>query len=218
MREADGNGDDAGVDEVTYRQSRVGLHAVAELLIAGPQYREFGTIRLRAVRGGFGGVRWPVSVVGEELVWPEGRARLEGTYRDVARAAGFEPGPPEGAYPDTTGVDINAVIEVDPSAAGLIETWFAMGDKALRCLAPDVTPVLWPEHFDLAGTIDEVNYGVSPGDDTHPGPYAYVGPRTPRTGEFWNAPFGALRPRDAVNTVAALLEFFETGRERAAHG
>jgi hypothetical protein len=82
----------------------------------------------------------------------------------------------------------------------------------------DVTPVLWPEHFDLAGTIDEVNYGVSPGDDTHPGPYAYVGPRTPRTGEFWNAPFGALRPRDAVNTVAALLEFFETGRERAAHG
>ncbi|MGK8522942.1 hypothetical protein ACRS6B_15885 [Nocardia asteroides] len=206
------------MDEVTYRRSRLGLHAVAELLIAGPQYREFGTIRLRIVRGGFGGARWPVSVVGEELVWPDGRAPLQGTYREVARAAGFRPGPPEGVYTDTTGVDPDTAIEVDASAAGLIETWFAVGDRALRCLASDVTPVLWPEHFDLASTIDEVNYGVSPGDDAHPGPYAYVGPWTPRSGGFWNAPFGAVRPRDAVNTVAALLEFFEEGRARAAAG
>ncbi len=216
MRETAHSGDDAEVDEVTYRRSRVGLHAVAELLIAGPQFREFGTIRLGVVRGGFGGVRWPVSVVGDELVWPEGRARLAGTYREVARAAGFDPGPPEGVYADTAGVDPDAAIEVDPSAAGLIEGWLALGDKALRWLGPDVTPVLWPEHFDLASTIDEVNYGISPGDDAHPGPYAYIGPWTPRTGDFWNAPFGALRPRAAVNTVAALLEFFEEGRRRAA--
>ncbi|WP_040779976.1 hypothetical protein [Nocardia pneumoniae] len=203
---------------MTYLRSRQALHATAELLIAGPQYREFGTIRLRAAHGGFGGVRWPVSVVGDELVWPEGRTRLEGTYRDVARVAGFEPGAPEGSYADTTGVDPDAAIELDPSAAGLIEEWFAVGDRALRCLAPDVAPVLWPEHFDLASTLDEVNYGVSPGDDAHPGPYAYVGPWTPRNGDFWNAPFGALRPRDQVNTVAALLQFFEEGRERAAQG
>ncbi|BDT99078.1 hypothetical protein IFM12276_21070 [Nocardia sputorum] len=206
------------VDEVTYRRSRAGLHAVAELLIAGPQFREFGTIRLGVVRGGFGGVRWPVSVVGAELVWPEGRVLLEGTYRELARAAGFEPGPPEGVYADTTGVDPDATIEVDPSAAGLIEDWLAVGDKALRCLASGVTPVLWPEHFDLSSTLDEVNYGVSPGDDAHPGPYAYIGPWTPRTGDFWNAPFGARRPRGAVNTVAALLEFFEEGRQLAAEG
>lgn len=216
VRWGDGSGDDSGVDEMTYRRSRVGLHAVAELLIAGPQYREFGTIRLAVVHRGFAGVRWPVSVVGEELVWPEGRVRLKGTYREVAAAAGFEPGPPEGVYADTTGVDTDSAIEVDPSAAGLIEDWFALGDKALRCLASGVTPVLWPEHFDLSSTVDEVNYGVSPGDDAHPGPYAYIGPWTPRTGDFWNAPFGALRPRTAVNTVAALLEFFEEGRQRAA--
>ncbi|MBF6297289.1 hypothetical protein IU459_06985 [Nocardia amamiensis] len=203
---------------MTYLRSRQALHATAELLIAGPQYREFGTIRLRAVHGGFGGVRWPFSVVGAELVWPEGRIRLEGTYRDVARVAGFEPGAPEGSYSDTTGVDLDAAIELDASAAGLIEEWFAVGDRALRCLAPDVTPVLWPEHFDLASTLDEVNYGVSPGDDAHPGPYAYVGPWSPRSGDFWNAPFGALRPRDKVNTVAALLQFFEDGRKRAAQG
>jgi hypothetical protein len=197
VRETAHSGDDAEVDEVTYRRSRVGLHAVAELLIAGPQFREFGTIRLGVVRGGFGGVRWPVSVVGDELVC-------------------FEPGPPEGVYAATARVDPDAAIEVDPSAAGLIEGWLALGDKALRCLAPDVTPVLWPEHFDLASTIDEVNYGISPGDDAHPGPYAYIGPWTPRTGDFWNAPFGAVRPRGAVNTVAALLEFFEEGRRRVA--
>ncbi|MGQ4598552.1 hypothetical protein [Nocardia sp. R6R-6] len=203
---------------MTYARSRQALHAAAELLIAGPQYREFGTIRLRIVHGGFGGVRWPVSIVGGELLWPDGRTRLEGTYRAVARVAGFEPGPPEGVYPDTTGVDLDAAIGLDCSAAGLIEEWFAVGDRALRCLAPDMMPVLWPEHFDLATTLDEVTYGVSPGDGAHPGPYAYVGPWTRRTGDFWNAPFGALRPRDKVNTVAALLQFFEEGRERAAGG
>ena len=36
--------------------------------------------------------------------------------------------------------------------------------------------MLWPEHFDVAVTDNEVNYGVSAGDDGHPLPYAYVGP------------------------------------------
>ncbi|MEU4340855.1 hypothetical protein AB0H00_06225 [Nocardia sp. NPDC023852] len=204
------------MDEKTYLRSRQALHATAELLIAGPQYREFGTTRLRIVQGGFGGVRWPFSVIGTELAWPEGRARLQGTFREVAQAAGFEPGAPEGAYAEMTGADPDAPLEVDISAAGLIEEWFVLGDRALRCLAPDVSPVLWPEHFDLASTVTDVNYGVSPGDEAHPGPYAYVGPSTPCAGDFWNAPFGALRPRDEVNTVAALLEFFEEGQARAA--
>lgn len=163
-------------------------------------------------------MRWPFSVIGTELAWPEGRVRLQGTFREVAQAAGFEPGAPEGAYAETTGADPDAPLEVDISAAGLIEEWFVLGGRALRCLAPDVSPVLWPEHFDLASTVTDVNYGVSPGDEAHPGPYAYVGPSTPCTGDFWNAPFGALRPRDGVNTVAALLEFFEEGQARAALG
>ncbi|MFI6998633.1 hypothetical protein [Nocardia sp. NPDC050175] len=200
------------VDEQMYERSRRGLHAVAELLIAGPQYRQHGTIRLRAVDQGFGGVQWPVSVVGAELVWAQGRAPLQGTYRELGRLAGFEPEAPKGVYEDTTGVDPDSVMEIDPAAARLVGDWFALGDKALRALAPDATPVLWPEHFDLSITIDEVNYGVSPGDSFHSGPYAYVGPWTPRTGEFWNASFGAFRPQDEVNSLATLLEFFEQGR------
>ncbi|MFR9750135.1 hypothetical protein ACL02S_03755 [Nocardia sp. 004] len=204
------------MDETTYRQSRLALHAAAELLIAGPQHREAGTIRLRIVPGGFSGAKWPVSVIGTELVWPEGRIRLAGTYREVALAAGITPGAPAKVYEDTTGVDLDAAIELDPTVAGLIEEWFARGDEALRSLAPEVTPVLWPEHFDLASTVGEVNFGVSPGDDAYPGPYAYVGPWTPRTGDFWNTSFGALRPQDEVDTASALLRFFQEGREHAA--
>ncbi|WP_141691757.1 hypothetical protein [Nocardia brasiliensis] len=204
------------MDEQMYERSRRGLHAVAELLIAGPQYRQYETIRLRVVHQGFGGVRWPVSVVGAELVWPEGRAALAGTYRELGKLANIEPGAPDGLYKDTTGVEPDSAMDIDPVAAQQISDWFALGDKALRCLAPDSTPVLWPEHFDLSSAIGEVNYGVSPGDSAHPGPYAYVGPWTPRTGVFWNAPFGALRPSTEFDSAASLLAFFEEGRAQAA--
>jgi hypothetical protein len=70
------------------------------------------------------------------------------------------------------------------------------GRQALKRLFPDEEAVLWPEHFDVAVTVDEVNYGISPGDAEHPLPYAYVGPWTPRAGAFWNEPFGASAPVD----------------------
>jgi len=47
------------------------------------------------------------------------------------------------------------------------------------------------EHLGVAIACDAVNYGISPGDASRPRPYAYVGPHEPRTGPFWNAPFGA---------------------------
>jgi hypothetical protein len=82
--------------------------------------------------------------------------------------------------------------------------------------------VLWPEHFDVAVTEGEVNYGVSPGDDYHPMPYAYVGPWTQRTGSFWNAPFGAVRgldPRHDVDELAAdVVAFLTEGRTKLAEG
>ena len=90
---------------------------------------------------------------------------------------------------------------MDPAAAAELADWLARGDQALRALAPDVEPVLWPEHFDLGIQLDEVNYGISPGDAGHPRPYAYVGPWKPRTGPFWNAPFGALRTADELPDV-----------------
>lgn len=60
-----------------------------------------------------------------------------------------------------------------------------------------------------AVTLDEVNYGVSPGDDAIPEPYAYVGPWTPQTGDFWNASFGAAR---LLTELTDVLAFFQKGR------
>jgi len=55
---------------------------------------------------------------------------------------------------------------------------------------------LWPEHFDVGMNIEGANFGCSPGDDGHPEPYVYVGPwdRSGLSGDYWNAPFGALLP------------------------
>lgn len=192
-------------------RTRRSLHGVAELLIAGPQHRAHGTIRLQVTPGGFGGVVAGLSVEGTDLVREGGRTPLTGTYRALATAAGVEPGAP-GIYHDTSGVDPDEQVVVDPAAAAELADWFARGDAGLRAFAPAEEPVLWPEHFDLAITVDEVNYGISPGDAAHPQPYAYVGPWTPREGPFWNAAFGALRPASELPDAAAVAAFFAQGR------
>ena len=195
--------------------TRRALHAVAELVIAGPQHRAAGTIRLRVTPGGFGGVATPMRVAGTELRWDGGQAPLVGACRDLAGAAGVEVGPPVGLYADGSAVGPDAPLTVDAAAAEVLADWFAHGDEALRRLAPDAEPVIWPEHFDLGLTVDEVNYGVSPGDAHVPAPYAYIGPWTPRHGEFWNAPFGALRTAAELPDAGAVAAFFAEGRRLA---
>jgi hypothetical protein len=196
--------------------TRRSLHGIAELVLAGPQHRASGTIRLKVTPGGFGGAVSDLRVEGTELVTPTGRVPLAGTCRELAAAAGVEVGAPQGVYGDTTGVDPDEPLVLDPAAVSLVEMWFGLGDAALRAFAPDVEPVLWPEHFDLAIALDEVNYGVTPGDAGQPEPYAYVGPWNQRTGEFWNASFGAVRTADAIPDAPALTAFFAEGRRQAA--
>jgi hypothetical protein len=203
------------MDEQVLVATRRALHAVAEQVLAGPQYRSAGTIRLNITPGGFGQVKGPLRVEGDELVGERGRVPLRGTVTELAAAVAVEPGVPEGLYSDHAELGPADPIDVDPAAAAEIADWLARGDQALRALAPDVEPVLWPEHFDLGISLDEVNYGISPGDDGNPLPYAYVGPWTPREGEFWNAPFGALRWASDLPDEAAVAEFFTEGRSRA---
>lgn len=109
-----------------------------------------------------------------------------------------------------------AKLVATPVGAWYFTTGAPRVDRVLmpRRFAPDLTPVLWPEHFDVGIQLDEVNYGISPGDHYVDEPYAYVGPWTPRTGEFWNAPFGAARPlRDLPGD--ALDAFLAEGRDLA---
>jgi hypothetical protein len=206
------------MDDQVLIETRRALHAVAEKVLAGPQYRSAGTIRLHVTPGGFGQVKGPLRVEGADLVGEAGRVPLRGGIAALAAAAGVRPGEPEGLYSDHAELGPADVIDVDPAAAAELADWFARGEQALRALDPAAQPVLWPEHFDLGIQLDEVNYGISPGDAGHPRPYAYVGPWTPRTGPFWNAPFGALRAADELPDVTAVAEFFRAGRAAAAAG
>jgi hypothetical protein len=114
-------------------------------------------------------------------------------------------------YRDGSGLAPEDVLRVDPNAAATIAA-YTLGDVALRHLAPEQTPVLWPEHFDLGITVAEVDFGVSPGDDHVPVPYAYVGPSAPPSPDaFWNASFGAWRPLADLGRADAVLSFFRGG-------
>lgn len=206
------------VDRETFGSTRRSLHGVAEIVLAGPQYRQSGTIRLKAVEGGFGTVKAPsLKVSGTELVTGDREIPLNGaTCRELGAAAGIDAGAAEDLYTDGSGVGLDETLGVDAEAAQRIAEAFGLGDAALTRFAPETAPVLWPEHFDLAISLHEVNYGVSVGDAHLDEPYAYVGPWQPRQGSFWNASFGAARPLRLLPGATALFDFFMEGRDRAS--
>lgn len=204
------------MDNDAYVTTRRQLRGIAESFIAGPQHRVADTIRLAVRPDGFTGVSIPVAVHGTELVWGDSGAPLTGTVGALAAATDLDVGPPVGVYELGDPLTDDTILAIDADAAELVHRSLYAGGFALKSAVPEQHPVLWPEHFDVAVTEDEVNYGVSPGDEFHPLPYAYVGPWTSRIGVFWNAPFGAfesLDPSHDVDQLAAdMTAFFERGR------
>jgi hypothetical protein len=204
------------MESEAFISTRRQLRGLAESLIGGPQHRAAGTIRLAVRPDGFVGVALPLAVRGTEFIWQDGSAALTGTPGALAEAAGVDYGPPEGVYEIVDPLPADALLDIDPGAVELIDRSLYAGGYALKQVLPESHPVLWPEHFDVAVTEDEVNYGVSAGDSYHDTPYAYVGPWTPRTGAFWNAPFGAVFSLDPTHDVdqlaAAAAAFFQQGR------
>jgi hypothetical protein len=211
--------------------TRESLRAVAELLLAGPQYRATGELRLAVRAGGFGtAAPWDdvqlVAIDGTELVVfrtsETRRVPLAGPLGNVAAAAGLTPYGLGAVYGDSTGATPDSPVTVDPDAAAEIAAAWGAGDAALRAFGLAVVgaeapePILWPEHFDVAVTVDAVNYGVSAGDAGIPEPYAYVGPHTPGQGEFWNQPYGAARTVRSLGGEPGILDFFGAGRSLTA--
>ena len=94
---------------------------------------------------------------------------------------------------------VDEPLPIDDSHVRTLGAWWAFGveviDEAIAGSPATDAPrlQLWPEHFDVAGTVtvngQKINLGASPGDAFEPTPYLYVGP--------WSAD----RPGDA-----ALLE------------
>jgi hypothetical protein len=210
--------------------TRRALHHAAEHVLSAGLKRSTGQISLRP---GPGGVRTPPLSDGRVLALVDGditvidqdgvrRAPLT-TVRAAADFAGTEPGFPWTKHRPGTEFLPDALLDVDKAAARGLADWFASGDLALRALGATLAPgdepepQIFPEHFDLAITVAEVNYGASPGDDAVPAPYLYVGPFAgPPAGNegFWNASFGAYVTIDAAPTAADALAFFLEGHRR----
>jgi hypothetical protein len=200
-------------------KTRRSLHAVAELVLAGPQHRRTGTIKLIVTPTGFHTFTGPaLAVEGTDLVTATGRVPISGSScAALADAAGVDVGAPEALYHDGSGMHPDDVLDLDPVAARWLEDCWAAGDAALRRLAPQERPILWPEHFDVGILTDGVSFGVSPGDTHLAEPYAYVGPPTRPADPFWNYPFGAARSMRELDdgNPDAVLAFFTEGRRRA---
>ncbi len=209
-------------------ESRRNWHRVAEHVLAAGQFAAAGTIRLRPHPGGFATVVGvdgrTLAVDGNRLVVLDGAERRETvltTVGDAAAFAGVEPGL-RGSYSPVTSGDPDTPLVIDLAAARLMADWYALSDDALRRftagLGETPEPVLWPEHLDVAVTVDDVNYGGCLGDDALPEPYLYVGPHEgPPSGPaddaaFWNMPFGAAVTIDRIRTPDEAVDFFSQGR------
>jgi len=196
--------------------TRLSLHALAELLLAGPQYDASGTIRLRVSPGGFSTVADPqLAVVGVALTTGTKEVLLDGrTVGEVAQDVGVTPRPLGDIQKDHTDLGPDSVLTVDAVAAAHLAEALQIGAEALAAFAPSAEAVLWPEHFDVAVAVDEVTYGVSPGDHFIEVPYVYVSPFTKEglDDPFFNQPFGAATPLADVGGPNDVAAYFERGR------
>lgn len=212
--------------------TRRALHVLAERVLAPDLHRSTGRIGLRRTPGGFGqpehlddGVRRRVRVDRTRLAIVEGddeRWFEVATLGDALAATGVPPGADMALYATSTPSDPATPLSIDASAAERLAAWFALVEEAVEELrrrhadrSPTITQ-LWSEHFDLACSISEVNFGGSPGDDDRPDPYVYVGPWTRREGSFWNEPYGAARSWVEVSTIDEVVAFFEDGLAEAS--
>jgi hypothetical protein len=132
---------------------------------------------------------------------------------------GVDFGAPPDGYPDGSEASATDDVSLDAASARLIQDWYPLADTALRVMSPRQTSILWPEHFDVAILLDDTPYGVSPGDAFHATPYAYVSSGHHDGSDFWNAPFGAIRSHEQMQSIDDLVTFWRAAQALLeAHG
>lgn len=201
------------MDASDYTAARRQLHVIAEWLLAGPQHAASGTIRLEAGDGTIATVADPpVSVAAAGLTYDGSTWPLRGTVRQLGTSAGLACERPDVIYHDAVPGDCTTTLDASVEAFEAVLAVYDVGAEALDSFSSE-TPILWPEHFDLSVRTSNVNFGVSPGDESSALPYAYVGPDAVDDSPFWNAPFGAQLLIDPASPdcVAAIVAFFEQG-------
>lgn len=214
-----------------FASTRESLRALACYVVGPARKARTRRIGLRPVGEGFGtppfddGTR--LVVRGDELAFDPGDAARISTVRAAAEFVGVELSPDPGVGHDLPPYKPDAPLAVDRGASLLLGRWYAFGQRVVDNLAATRTTgtiseaQLWPEHFDVAVTVElddgrGVNVGFSPGDTFSADPYAYVGPHdtTGLEGDYWNAPFGAFLPYRQLTSEAAALDFVVDGLTR----
>lgn len=214
--------------------TRRSMHSLAEHLLAGDLWRRTGKIGLRRTPGGFGqpetlvdGTRRRLRIDGTRIAVLDGDIeRWEELSTPVAAAtfADSRLEAPTDAFTPESVLRPEEPLLIDPAAAATLAQWFDTAERALeeiRRRYSDLGPTfvqLWPEHFDLAFSMSEINFGGSPGDADHDEPYLYVGPWNPLEGPAWNESWGMSASASSVADWSDAVEFFETGLRAALVG
>jgi hypothetical protein len=217
--------------------TRLALHRLAEHVISPARRKANGKIGLRYTRGGFGtpffGADLQVRVAGSELIVQDGARERRSPIVSLAQAA-------ELVGRDMLPVDAQLdeqPLQIDVPAAEFLGDWYGFAASVLEQLRAEQGETaapsrvqLWPEHFDLAVELGSeqdgvrATYGLSPGDEEHPEPYAYIAPWVaPPPDELWQAtafsgaelPYSALL--DADDQRELVLDFMR-GRLEALRG
>lgn len=189
--------------------TRDALHQVAFFAVAPTRYLAEGRMGLKPTPGGFGTPEFDGSVArveGDTLVFErndEVATQVVSTIREAARFFGHEYRVEWYAdfHDPLDPMDPDRQLEVDDVAARALGQWFHFGFTILEDLrsragaqAEASEVQLWPEHFDPATELGNLeagkraSYGASPGDGGHPLPYVYVAPwgDVDRSNPFWN--------------------------------
>lgn len=192
----------------TFVTTRESLRALACYAISPARKGRTGRIGLRSTGDGIGtppfddGSR--IAVRGDRLIFEPDREAPITTLSAAAELLGITLSPDPGVGHDLPPFTPDTELAVDPAASLWLGAWYAFASRQLDRLSARLTDAtvseaqLWPEHFDLAVTVDldgaAVNVGFSPGDATSAEPYMYVGPQDTSSlhGGYWNAPFGAV--------------------------
>ena len=209
----------------TFAATRESLRTLACYAISPARKARTGRIGLRPYDGGIAtppfddGTR--ISVRGDELRTPAGDAVPVTTVAAAAAALGCELSSDPGVGHDLPPFDPESHLAIDAAASLALGAWYAFGQRVLDGLPGASEAQIWPEHFDLAVTVSNVNVGFSPGDTFHGDPYLYVGPHDlaalDRDDPYWNAPFGAVLPYAALADEATAAAFIDEGLRRLLH-
>ncbi len=193
----------------SFQETRDHLHQIAFFAISPVRHESEGRMGLRHHEGGFGTPEFDGKVLrveGDRLIVEDETGSESHTFSTVREAVEFLGheyeeewfsdfhDPLDPLHPDEE-------LEIDPVATRVLSQWFGFSWVLLNELRAhatdddDVTEVqLWPEHFDVATEIgsqeagERASYGASPGDESNPEPYIYVGAwgEIDRSNPYWN--------------------------------